>query len=151
MEHAGVSPVRRRESPGGRILESALSMFNKSASHSSCKCSLKLGLPAYATYSLVRSERLLLYSFVAGSPLWQTSRDFGGAGAEDKVAVGVVGRDGGGASIAITIGRQMDLSFNLRSRGEATVGIEAEVLQGRIERPHARALPRPEVGSLQGR
>ena len=45
----------------------------------------------------------------------------------------------------------MDLSFNLRSPGEATVGIEVELLQGRIERPHARALPRPEGGSLQGR
>ncbi len=41
----------------------------------------------------------------------------------------------------------MDLSFNRRGPGEATVGIEVEALRGRMERPHARALPRPDVGT----
>lgn len=77
--------------------------------------------------------------------LWQTSRDFGAAAAENQVAVWVVDAEGGGASKAITMVRQMDLSCNLHGPGEATVGIEGEELDRRIERLHARrALPRPE-------
>ena len=68
----------------------------------------------------------------AHSPLWQTSRDFGGAGAEDKVAVGVVGRDGGGASIAITIGRQMDLSCNLRNPAKLPSGLKLKCCKGAL-------------------
>ena len=83
--------------------------------------------------------------------LGQTSPDVGAAAAENQVAVWIVDAKGGGASKAITMVRQMDLACNLHGPGEATVGIEGEELEGRIERPHARALPRPEDGRPQFR
>lgn len=103
------------------------------------------------TYGVISQLSAIDPQLPLQSPLRPTSRGFASAAAENYVAIWVEGLKTDNGRIAVPVVRHMDLSFNLLRPGEAAVGIEVEELKGRIECPHARALPRPEARAVHCR